>query len=81
MLLHLCVLLRQPQISSVYYGWGFLILCGGGSYYFAKKSVTKDRYERKAMENDRRYRQSQILDATQQSSVTLPNATGREGGT
>ncbi|KAM3417212.1 hypothetical protein BST61_g5472 [Cercospora zeina] len=35
-------------IRSTFYGWGVLILAGGGSYYFAKKQINKDRDERAA---------------------------------
>ncbi|KAI4855291.1 hypothetical protein E4T45_03275 [Aureobasidium sp. EXF-8846] len=36
------------------YGWGVLVLAGGGSYYFAKKSINKDRAERAEADNKRR---------------------------
>lgn len=42
------------QISSVWYGWGFLICVGAGSYYFAKQSIKTDRAQRQAFENERR---------------------------
>ncbi|KAI5365092.1 hypothetical protein Slin15195_G046290 [Septoria linicola] len=35
-------------IRSTFYGWGVLILAGGGSYYFAKKQINADRDERAA---------------------------------
>lgn len=36
------------------YGWGVLILAGGGAYYFAKRSINADREERAlAMERRR----------------------------
>jgi len=41
------------QKASVAYGWGVLILAGGGAYYFAKRSINADREER-AMMNERR---------------------------
>lgn len=52
-------------INSVYYGWGFLILCGGGSYYFAKRSINADRHSRASAENERRQKHNrQIAQAT-----------------
>ena len=44
----------SSQISSVWYGWGFLICVGAGSYYFAKQSIKTDRAQRQAFENERR---------------------------
>ncbi|KAI4745796.1 hypothetical protein E4T50_03830 [Aureobasidium sp. EXF-12298] len=41
-------------VRSVGYGWGVLVLAGGGSYYFAKKSINKDRAERAEADNKRR---------------------------
>lgn len=49
-------------IGSVYYGWAFLILCGGGSYYFAKRSINADRAERAALEAQRRAKFQKSLD-------------------
>ncbi|KAF2841205.1 hypothetical protein M501DRAFT_1000372 [Patellaria atrata CBS 101060] len=43
-------------LRSVGYGWGVLILAGGGAYYFAKKSINADRAERAAAERERRAR-------------------------
>lgn len=60
----------MPQIGSVYYGWAFLILCGGGSYYFAKRSINADRYERQATENERRMRQSRIAPPPRPATTT-----------
>ncbi|KAM0723482.1 hypothetical protein Q7P37_000469 [Cladosporium fusiforme] len=40
--------------ASVAYGWGVLILAGGGAYYFAKKSINADREERAAAMERRR---------------------------
>lgn len=42
--------------ASVAYGWGVLIAAGGGAYYFAKRSINKDRQER--ADADARRRQS-----------------------
>jgi len=49
------------QINSVYYGWAFLIACGGGSYYFAKRSINADRAERQKLENERRARANRSM--------------------
>lgn len=49
-------------IGSVYYGWAFLIVCGGGSYYFAKRSINADRAERAALEAQRRAKFQKSLD-------------------
>jgi len=41
-------------VRSVGYGWGVLIVAGGGSYYFAKRSINADREERAHAEEMRR---------------------------
>ncbi|EON69382.1 hypothetical protein W97_08642 [Coniosporium apollinis CBS 100218] len=41
-------------IRSVWYGWGVLIVAGGGAYYFAKKSINADRAERAAADRQRK---------------------------
>lgn len=46
--------LTSNQKASVAYGWGVLILAGGGAYYFAKRSINADREERAAMNERRR---------------------------
>lgn len=54
---HSCTLyqpLTSNQKASVAYGWGVLILAGGGAYYFAKRSINADREERAAMNERRR---------------------------
>ena len=38
----------------MWYGWAFFISVGVGSYVFAKRSVSKDRAQRQAFENERR---------------------------
>ncbi|KAK4544159.1 hypothetical protein LTR36_004369 [Oleoguttula mirabilis] len=44
-------------IRSVGYGWGILCLAGGGSYYFAKRSINADREARaQDVENRRQHR-------------------------
>ena len=49
-------------IGSVYYGWAFLILCGGGSYYFAKRSINADREARQRMDVERRMKLNKELE-------------------
>jgi hypothetical protein len=49
--------LTITQKASVAYGWGVLILAGGGAYYFAKRSINADREERAAMNERRRQAQ------------------------
>jgi len=36
------------------YGWGVLVLAGGGAYYFAKRSINADRAERAEADEKRR---------------------------
>lgn len=45
---------------SYSYGWGVLILAGGGAYYFAKKSINKDRAERAEADNKRRMQMREL---------------------
>lgn len=45
-------MISTDNISS--YGWGVLIAAGGGAYYFAKRSINKDRQERADAELERR---------------------------
>nr|OQO04074.1 hypothetical protein B0A51_17547 [Rachicladosporium sp. CCFEE 5018]OQO28904.1 hypothetical protein B0A51_03924 [Rachicladosporium sp. CCFEE 5018] len=40
--------------ASVAYGWGILVLAGGGAYFFAKRSINADRDERAALNEERR---------------------------
>ncbi|KAF2096162.1 hypothetical protein NA57DRAFT_78932 [Rhizodiscina lignyota] len=47
-------------IRSVGYGWGVLVLAGGGAYYFAKRSIASDREARAQTELERRQRQEQM---------------------
>ncbi|EOD52978.1 hypothetical protein BKCO1_3000050 [Neofusicoccum parvum] len=44
-------------IRSTAYGWGILIVAGGGAYYFAKKEINAERAEKAAA--DRRKREMQ----------------------
>ncbi|KAJ9640067.1 hypothetical protein H2199_006301 [Coniosporium tulheliwenetii] len=50
-------------IRSVWYGWGVLIVAGGGAYYFAKKSINADRAERAADRQRKAYLQRLENDA------------------
>ncbi|KAI9758425.1 MAG: hypothetical protein M4579_003054 [Chaenotheca gracillima] len=43
-------------IKSVWYGWGTLIVAGGGAYYFAKRSINAERDARHEEEMSRRRR-------------------------
>ncbi|KAF2090751.1 hypothetical protein K490DRAFT_53709 [Saccharata proteae CBS 121410] len=45
-------------IRSTIYGWGALIVAGGGAYYFAKKNINAERAEKAAA--DRRRKEMQI---------------------
>ncbi|KAF1346099.1 hypothetical protein BDV97DRAFT_359756 [Delphinella strobiligena] len=47
-------------VRSVGYGWGILVVAGGGSYYFAKKSINADRAERAEAEERRRQVQRRL---------------------
>ncbi|SMQ53388.1 unnamed protein product [Zymoseptoria tritici ST99CH_3D7] len=46
--------IAMNTVRSVGYGWGVLIVAGGGSYYFAKRSINSDREERARAEEERR---------------------------
>lgn len=61
-------------INSVYYGWGFLILCGGGSYYFAKRSINSERYSRQSQENELQRRRNRAM------AEATHNKIGAQGG-
>ena len=68
--------------NSVWYGWAFFIACGAGSYYFAKRSINTDRYERQAAENERRMRRNrQIAQAEAHQSETQQKQTGNSKST
>ncbi|KAH7135069.1 hypothetical protein B0J11DRAFT_151587 [Dendryphion nanum] len=41
-------------VKSVYYGWGTLIVAGGGAYYFAKKSINADRAAKAEKDHQKR---------------------------
>ena len=46
--------------GSVAFGWGILCLAGGGSYYFAKRSINSDRTERAMAEEQRRQQREKL---------------------
>ncbi|KAK8187309.1 hypothetical protein HDK77DRAFT_447496 [Phyllosticta capitalensis] len=41
-------------IRSTAYGWGVLIVCGGGAYYFAKKQINAERAEKAVADRQKR---------------------------
>ncbi|OCL03493.1 hypothetical protein AOQ84DRAFT_381577 [Glonium stellatum] len=47
-------------IRSVGYGWGVLIVAGGGAYYFAKKSINADRQAKAEAEQRKRQMQREL---------------------
>ncbi|KAI9731949.1 MAG: hypothetical protein M1834_004400 [Cirrosporium novae-zelandiae] len=65
-------------IKSTYYGWGALIMAGGGAYYFAKKSVNADR---QARFEERQKKQAMIraLEASAGPSGIFTNGNHRDG--
>ncbi|KAF1962530.1 hypothetical protein CC80DRAFT_589046 [Byssothecium circinans] len=44
-------------VKSVYYGWGTLIVAGGGAYYFAKRSINAERAAKAQADHEKRARQ------------------------
>ncbi|KAF2171151.1 hypothetical protein M409DRAFT_51361 [Zasmidium cellare ATCC 36951] len=64
-------------IRSVGYGWGVLIIAGGGSYYFAKRSINADR-EQRALDEERRRQQRERLRV--QEAVSRDMRMGQSGG-
>lgn len=46
----------------MWYGWGFFILAGGGSYYFAKRSINADREARQRLDIERKMKLNQELE-------------------
>jgi uncharacterized protein HemX len=71
--------LTTTQKASVAYGWGVLILAGGGAYYFAKRSINADREERAAM-NERRRQAQRPARSAQNSSFQDRPSPSQEGG-
>ncbi|KAF2728175.1 hypothetical protein EJ04DRAFT_569753 [Polyplosphaeria fusca] len=55
-------------IKSVYYGWGTLIVAGGGAYYFAKRSINDDRARKAEAEHQKRLAQYELEAAYRTSS-------------
>jgi hypothetical protein len=53
--------------TSSSYGWGTLIVAGGGAYYFAKRSINEDRARKADIETQKRLAQYQLEQAYQQS--------------
>ncbi|KAL9093627.1 MAG: hypothetical protein Q9159_000156 [Coniocarpon cinnabarinum] len=64
-------------VGSVYYGWAFFILCGAGSYYYAKKSINADREQRQREEVARMARQRRELENFERSRIM---ETGKDEG-
>ncbi|KAH7071092.1 hypothetical protein BKA63DRAFT_568244 [Paraphoma chrysanthemicola] len=47
-------------VKSVYYGWGTLIVAGGGAYFFAKRSINADRAAKAEADRQKRIRVFQL---------------------
>lgn len=73
-------LLMSCQRASVAYGWGILILAGGGAYYFAKRSINADRQERAEADARRRQAQHRLQYGNAQSGSSEKRSRG-EGQT
>jgi hypothetical protein len=56
--------------ASVAYGWGILVLAGGGAYYFAKRSINSERAERAGARNRSRTAQTSIRMSNDNTSRT-----------
>ncbi|KAL1596991.1 hypothetical protein SLS60_008573 [Paraconiothyrium brasiliense] len=52
------------------YGWGTLIVAGGGAYYFAKRSINEDRARKADLDAQKRLAQYQLEQAYSQSPPT-----------
>ncbi|KAI9726076.1 MAG: hypothetical protein M1828_002084 [Chrysothrix sp. TS-e1954] len=69
-------------IGSVYYGWAWLIVAGAGSYYFAKRSINKDRdaryaeQQKKKMEQNRLRTENELLAAARRKRDQEAEARG-----
>ena len=59
--------------TQVGYGWGILILAGGGAYYFAKRSINADREERaRRVEEQRQSRErARVTEETLRDSKSI----------
>lgn len=62
------------------YGWGVLIVAGGGSYYFAKRSINADREERAHAEEMRRQNaeKQRVQEAMARNSAALAKKAKRK---
>ncbi|KAB2578262.1 hypothetical protein DBV05_g3244 [Lasiodiplodia theobromae] len=47
-------------VRSTAYGWGVLIVAGGGAYYFAKKEINAERAEKAAADRRKREMQARL---------------------
>ncbi|KAF2269389.1 hypothetical protein CC78DRAFT_529177 [Lojkania enalia] len=63
-------------IKSVYYGWGTLILAGGGAYYFAKKQINADRAAKAEADFRKRQRQYELEATLRMQGASPPSNTG-----
>ncbi|KAF2651291.1 hypothetical protein K491DRAFT_696610, partial [Lophiostoma macrostomum CBS 122681] len=54
------------------YGWGTLIVAGGGAYYFAKKSINADRAQKAETDRQKRIAQAQLEAAYSPSHPASP---------
>ncbi|KAH0559600.1 hypothetical protein GP486_003884 [Trichoglossum hirsutum] len=52
-------------VKSFWYGWGALIVAGGGAYYMAKRSINEDRQAR----FDKDQRRRRMTSSLEQNSV------------
>jgi len=59
-------------VRSTWLGWGFLVVAGGGSYYFAKKSINADRQARHEADM-RRKRVTESLERNASSAQSRRN--------
>ncbi|CAI6305756.1 unnamed protein product [Periconia digitata] len=57
-------------VKSVYYGWGTLIVAGGGAYFFAKRSINAERAAKAEAEHQKRLRQYNL----EQQHITSPSS-------
>ncbi|KAF1847857.1 uncharacterized protein K460DRAFT_333294 [Cucurbitaria berberidis CBS 394.84] len=58
-------------VKSVYYGWGTLIVAGGGAYFFAKRSINADRAAKAEVDRQKRIRLFEL----EQSTLYAPPTT------
>ncbi|KAF2845120.1 hypothetical protein T440DRAFT_472861 [Plenodomus tracheiphilus IPT5] len=62
-------------VKSVYYGWGTLIVAGGGAYYFAKRSINADRAHKAELDRIKRQRTWELENSLNASQSTQRTAT------